>query len=254
MKSKAYRAVDVNTIQTAAWLPSRSEFTSVTAGQDIGKEWIYCILRWGNDDFDRPWKVRNPADIDRLVALLAEVAVGRKLTVAMEPTGTYGDALRQALEKAGIAPQRVSPKHASDYAEAMGQVVGVATACVLWDEMGDPQQYSSGAAYRKGMGLNLAERSSGKWEGKLKLSKRGSAKARRWMYLAALRSVKYEPVKGWYARQKAQRQGEGKPALIGIMRKLALALYRVGGRGEKYDRKQLCQSVMQKAPEQAASA
>jgi hypothetical protein len=37
------------------------------------------------------------------------------------------------------------------------------------------------------MGLNLAERSSGKWQGKLKISKRGSSKVRRWLYMAALR-------------------------------------------------------------------
>ena len=86
------------------------------------------------------------------------------------------------------------------------------------------------------------------------LSKRGSSKVRRWLYLAALRQVQHEPVKGWYARQKAARRGEGKPAVIGIMRKLALALYRVGGRGEKFDRKQLYRSVMQEAPKEAATA
>jgi transposase len=126
---------------------------------------------------------------------------------------------------------------------AMGEVVGVATACVLWSELGAPSAYHCGPAYRKSMGLNLAERSSGKWQGKLKISKRGSSQVRRWMYLAALRWVRTEPVRSWYLRQKAQRRGEGKPALIGVMRKLALALYRVGGRGEKFDQQQLYRSL-----------
>ena len=53
---------------------------------------------------------------------------------------------------------------------ALGQVVGVASACVLWVSVGDPRRYSSGAAYRKAMGLNLAERSSGIYQGQLHIS------------------------------------------------------------------------------------
>ena len=417
MKSRAYRAVDVNCIELASWLPERTEAV-VHAGLDVGKEFIFCTLRWGADDFERPWRVRNPFEVARLAELLGEVGRGRRLLVALEPTGTYGDALRQALQRVGLEVHRVSPKSASDYAEvfdgvpsqhdgkdaavvaelaaqgkswawplsvateaeqemayqvewmdgqrrqmmlwcgrveallsrhwpeatrlmplgsgtllrclatyggprglaaapdalervrswgrhylsadkaqalvdsarqtagvtmgrwdeerlrryaqqiqqcqgetravrrrlraltrdhaalrAMGEVVGVATACVLWVELGNPQAYHCGPAYRKSMGLNLAERSSGKWQGKLKISKRGSSKVRRWLYLAALRWVKAEPVRSWYLRQKAQRRGEGKAAVIGVMRKLALALYRVGGRGDKFDRNQLYHSL-----------
>ena len=417
MKSRAYRAVDVNRIELASWLPERTEAV-VHAGLDVGKEFIFCTLRWGADDFERPWRVRNPFEVARLAELLGEVGRGRRLLVALEPTGTYGDALRQALQRVGLEVHRVSPKSASDYAEvfdgvpsqhdgkdaavvaelaaqgkswawplsvateaeqemayqvewmdgqrrqlllgcgrveallsrhgpeatrlmplgsgtllrclatyggprglaaapdalervqswgrhylsadkaqalvdsarqtagvtmgrwdeerlrryaqqiqqcqgetravrrrlraltrdhaalrAMGEVVGVATACVLWVELDNPRAYHCGPAYRKSMGLNLAERSSGKWQGKLKISKRGSSKVRRWLYLAALRWVKTEPVRSWYLRQKAQRRGEGKAAVIGVMRKLALALYRVGGRGDKFDRNQLYHSL-----------
>jgi len=55
-------------------------------------------------------------------------------------------------------------------------------------------------------------------------------------------------VRSWYLRQKAQRRGEGKPALVGVMRKLALALYRIGGRGETFDRNQLYQSLTSAPP------
>jgi transposase len=111
---------------------------------------------------------------------------------------------------------------------AQAEVVGVVTASVLWHYLGDPRAYSSGAAYRKAMGLNLAERSSGRYQGKLKISKRGSAQVRRWMYLASLRWVKKEPVHSWYVEQKRSRRGEGKGALVAVMRKLAMALYQVG--------------------------
>jgi transposase len=413
MKSKAYRAVDVNRVEIGAWLEERGD-AAVQVGLDVGKEFIFCTLRWDDYDFDRPWRVRNPSEVRRLAELLSAIGQGRRMVVAMEPTGTYGDALRQALERAGLEVHRVSPKNASDFAEmfdgvpsqhdgkdaaviaelaaqgrswawpmpvateveqelafqvewldgqrrqmmlwcgrveallsrhwpeatrvvplcsatllhclrkyggpsglgaatdglervqawggsrlteekaralvegarqtvgvamgswdqerlrryaeqiqncqremragqrrlhvltkghavirGMGEVVGVPTACVLWVELGDPRSFHCGAAYRKAMGLNLAERSSGKWKGKLKISKRGSSTVRRWLYLAALRWVRKEPVHSWYVRQKAQRRGEGKPAVIGVMRKLALALYQVGGRGKVFDREQL---------------
>jgi transposase len=137
--------------------------------------------------------------------------------------------------------------------EAMSEVVGASTACVLWTELGDPGRYHCGSAYRKAMGLNLAERSSGAWKGQLKISKRGSSRARRWLYLAALRWVKREPVRSWYARQMSHRRGAtnrgatkrgaAKPVLVGVMRKLALALYQVAGRGEAFDAQQLYRSL-----------
>ena len=52
-----------------------------------------------------------------MTRLLAELSVSRELKIAMESTGTYGDALRQALGDAGLDVQCVSGKAASDYAE-----------------------------------------------------------------------------------------------------------------------------------------
>jgi transposase len=424
MKSKAYRAVDVKQVDLERLLAEREGRGQVVhAGLDVGKETILATLRWGTNDFDRPWRVRNPFDLARLAELLSAVGRGRCLTVAMEPTGTYGDALRQALERAGVCVHRVSPQKASAYAEvfdgvpsqhdakdaaiiaelaaqgrswpwpmpvateaeqelayqvawmdvqrrqmmswcgqaeallsrhwpeatrivklasgtmlrclaeyggprglasapdaltrvrrwgknylpaekaqalvdsagatagvamgiwdenrlrryaqeiqkcrgemraarrrvceltrdhatirAMGEVVGVPTACVLWVEIGDPSAFHSSAAYRKSMGLNLCERSSGKWQGQLKISKRGSSKARRWLYLAALRWVRREPVRSWYRRQKAARRGQGKAAVVGVMRKLAVALHRVGGRGEAFDRTLLYEGLVAPGP------
>jgi hypothetical protein len=116
MKSKAYRALDVNTIDLALLLQHRHQ-ALVHAGLDVGKDTILCTLRWGTHDFERPWRVRNPGDLTRLTASLQVVGQGRRLIVALEPTGTYGDALRQALQQASLTVHRVSPKAASDYAE-----------------------------------------------------------------------------------------------------------------------------------------
>jgi transposase len=57
-----------------------------------------------------------------LVGLLEALASQRTVTVALEPSGTYGDPLRQALEEAGLAMRRVNPKAAHDYAEVFDGV------------------------------------------------------------------------------------------------------------------------------------
>ena len=419
-KSKAYRALDVNKVNWERVLTGR-ENQDGHLGFDMGKRQILCVLRWGGADFERPWRVQNPSEVRLLAERVAYLSEGRRLVVAMEPTGTYGDALRQALAEVGVVTHRVSPKMASDFAEVfdgvpsqhdgkdaavvaelaaqgrcwpwpwcaaneadqemeywvdwlemqrrqmvmwLGQleaqvsrhwpeatrivqlrsgtllavleyyggpqalaadseglgrvrawgrhylgaekaealvasarntagvrqghwdqerlqscarevlacrkkmrqatrrlqalaqgnriiekqaeIVGAATACVLWVHVGDPSGYHCGAAYRKAMGLNLAERSSGQYQGQLKISKRGSASVRRWLYLAALRQVRQEPARSWYERQKEARRGQGKPALVGIMRKLCLALYQVGGRGKKFAREQLFDAQAEK--------
>src|SRR5207249_3660971 len=88
--------------------------------------------------------------------------------------------------------------------QAQGRVVGVPTACVLWAGLGDPRQYTSGAAYRKAMGLNLVEHSSGTYRGQLRISKRGNARVRQWLYMAVLRLLRREGVTDWYQARKRQ--------------------------------------------------
>lgn len=112
--------------------------------------------------------------------------------------------------------------------ERQAEAVGAATACVLWVTVGKPEDYHCGEAYRKAMGLNLKERSSGRHKGKLKITKRGPAMARRWLYFAAMRLAQQPEVRRWYEAKKARDHDRGTGALIGIARKLALALYRVG--------------------------
>jgi transposase len=107
------------------------------------------------------------------------------------------------------------------------EAIGVATASVLWVHLGNPQEYDSGEAYRKAMGLNLKERSSGKYKGRLKITKRGPGAVRRWLYVAAVRLVQNPQVRGWYEAKKERDRGRAGGALVGVMRKLALALYRV---------------------------
>jgi hypothetical protein len=123
--------------------------------------------------------------------------------------------------------------------QAQGRAVGVPTACVLWTCVGDPRDYESGGAYRKAMGLNLVERSSGTYQGQLRISKRGHPRSRQWLYFAALRLVQQAGVKRWFHAKKAKDGQQGKGALVAVMRRLVLALHRVAVHGETFDPRRL---------------
>jgi transposase len=121
---------------------------------------------------------------------------------------------------------------------AQAPAVGLVTACVLWMCLGDPGNYASAAAYRKAMGLNLKERSSGTHQGKLSLSKRGQRLTRKWLYFSALRWMREPSVKRWIQNKKGRDGGSGSKAAVGVMRRLALAAWHAG-QGEAFDPKRL---------------
>jgi transposase len=87
--------------------------------------------------------------------------------------------------------------------------------------------------------LNLAEHSSGTYKGKLRISKRGKAMSRRWLYYAALRWVQDPSVRPWYEGKKARDGQEAKRGLVAVMRKLAKAVHAVGGRGVEFNPRRL---------------
>jgi transposase len=413
MSSRAYRSTRVNDVDWER-IARGKEGLGVTVGIDVGKRSLWAVCRWPDSRFERPWRVDNPVEIPALLGLLQRMGVGRKLVVAMESSGTYGDALRQALGDAKIEVQRVSNKASHDYAEvfdgvpsqhdgkdaavvaelaamgksrpweyqpasdweqeltywvermvchrqilttwqgrlegliarhwpeatgvlklssvtllrvlerygdprafasdpeapkllakwggsfltpeksqrlgacagssvgvrvgnwqrrqiqeyaqqalgarkevdgakrrlrvlaksnavirAQGQAVGVGTACVLWTEVGDPRLYGAAGAYRKAMGLNLVERSSGEYKGRLRISKRGSSRVRQWLYFAALRQIQKAGVRPWYEAKKAQDKDDARRAVVAVMRKLAVALYHVGINNEEFQPRRL---------------
>jgi transposase len=413
MVSKAYRATRVNDVRWKE-LVRGNEGVGITLGIDVGKRDLWPVCRWDSGRIERPWRVKNPEEIPTLIALIQQMSRDRKLVVAMESSGTYCDALRQALSDARIAVLRVSNKASHDYAEifdgvpsqhdgkdaaviaelaglgkaqpwdyqapsewdqelsywvewmvaqrriltgwqgrlealvarhwpeatrelkltsvtllralehygdpkklaadsdaaerlcswggvflapdkaerlvkeacssvgvrvgqwerrqikkyarealsarqrvkdaerrlrelavgnkvleAQGNVVGIATACVLWTCVGDPGKYHAAAAYRKAMGLNLKERSSGAYQGQLRISKRGSSRARHWLYLAALRLVQHSEVRPWYEAKKSRNEDAARKVVVAVMRKLALALHHIGVKGERFQPRRL---------------
>ena len=136
----------------------------------------------------------------------------------------------------------------------LGQVVGLTTASVCWAYLGDPRQYHSGKAYVKAMGLNLKERSSGRFQGQLKISKRGSSRPRRWLYFAALRKIQTPWLRPWYEAKKLRQGNNGQRTIVAVMRKLALALYQVAKQDVAYSDERLVPGAARYQPRPSSTA
>lgn len=123
----------------------------------------------------------------------------------------------------------------------LSDVLGKVTTALLVAERLDPRDYAHSRSYCKAVGLNLKERSSGQHQGELKLSKRGSAQARRDLYLATLRLIQRDAtVRAWYDRKVQAQGGRGKPkVVVALMRKRTRALWPVA-RGQAFDAQKLC--------------
>ncbi len=138
----------------------------------------------------------------------------------------------RAFKKAKLTVERLS---ADTPARALAPVVGSTTAAVIFTEVGNPNAFRSVAGFVKAMGLNLREKSSGKTKGQLKLTKRGPARVRHYLWLAVHRWVQRDPIaRAWYQSKKARDGGRASRAVVAMMRKLAKALFHVG-RGAEFD-------------------
>ena len=119
--------------------------------------------------------------------------------------------------------------HSEPGLERQAAVVGKVTAVVLRCALGNPRDYPNAASYLKAAGLNLEERSSGKHQGQLKITKRGPGLARSYLYLASLRLIAHEePARCWYAAKVVRDGGLKGKAITALTRKLTKALWHVG--------------------------
>jgi transposase len=119
----------------------------------------------------------------------------------------------------------------------MGLTIGSVTTAILIGLHLDPRHFGCARSYLKALGLNLKEKSSGQDHGKLTLTKRGSALARKYLYFAALRLIKSDPVVSAWYRSKVDPRAKSK-TVIAFMRKLAKALWHIA-RGQRFDARKL---------------
>ncbi len=113
---------------------------------------------------------------------------------------------------------------------------GAKTVAVLRAELGDVSRFERTDHVIAYAGLDLEVKQSGKWKGQTKLSKRGSGRLRRILYMAAVRSLsrKDSAFATYYQRLRA-RGMKGRQALIAVMRKMLAVAYRLLKTQEMYD-------------------
>ena len=215
-------------LQSATLLEALMEYGG-PQGLSSAKGAAEQLSRWGG-------KFLSEKKIESLLSSARSTCGIRQTVVDKERLRECARQLRLALREVSRAERELKCLSQGDEELCrQGKAVGLVTACVLRSELGRASTYGSGEAYRKAMGLNLKERSSGKYQGQLRLTKRGSSRCRRWLYFAALREVQKPSVHCWYARKKSRDSDRGKKGLVGVMRKLALALYRVSVEDVAYD-------------------
>ena len=411
MVSRRYKRQSIKSVVWDALVSKAMDSGEAIVGADVGKDAIVVSVRWKDRSHERPWSVKNSSEIRRLIDVLLLMKQVCSVRLAMESTGTYGDALRHAATKAGIDVVRVSGKVVSDYREVydgvpsqhdgkdaamiaelaghgkvkpwpyaerteleqkvglelkrieawkkeaaqwrgrlearlarhwpeldklfdltlatpmkllqkyaspaavaanakearsdmsqwsrkrleptvidkviesaettMGvpmteedqvwlqevvseicerekkisaaerrlrelvkndkqverlKAIGVTTICLIITRVGDPRNFGSSGAFLKAMGLNLKEMSSGRHQGRLAITKRGSSVARQYLYLVAWRAVQQPAVKQWYnAKIQRDQSCRKAKALVGVMRKLARAIWHVAHHEEEFD-------------------
>lgn len=113
---------------------------------------------------------------------------------------------------------------------------GPKTTAVLRAELGDVQRFADSDAAVAYVGMDVRVRQSGKWRGQRKLSKRGSGRVRRVLYIAAVRSLtRADSAFGSYYRHLVAQGVPKMGALMGVMRKMVVVAYWLLKNGGRYD-------------------
>lgn len=148
----------------------------------------------------------------------------------------------EADQEGGEGAEQDSDEDADKPSSEIGRLRGFGgtkLAGALIAKMGAPSEYESASHYEKAAGLNLKERSSGKRQGELAITKRGPGEVRHYLFMLACRRVQAGArgcpyVRAWYQERLRRNGGNRLKGLVAVMRKLIGALYHIG-RGDPYD-------------------
>lgn len=115
MGKRRYRAVRVKCLSMDRVMEG-VEGQELIVGLDAAKEEFVAALRVRGEGVIQTVKWRHPGESLEAVELLSSLPAA-SLEVALEPTSSYGDAVRGLLLGEGIGVYRVSPKRAHDLRE-----------------------------------------------------------------------------------------------------------------------------------------
>jgi len=116
MRKHLYRATALQRLDVEK-LQNKVIERDCVLGIDVAKEDFAAVLMDGRRQVLEAIKWQHPGETPALVELFTERLRFATLEVAMEPSGTYGDALRALWLGRGIPVYRVSPKRTHDAAE-----------------------------------------------------------------------------------------------------------------------------------------
>ncbi|ETT55813.1 MULTISPECIES: IS110 family transposase [Paenibacillus] len=183
------------------------------------------------------WKqyVKRHAGVKRaeLLISLAKSSVG-----ATQALHAYKLHLGQLLEEYDLAQRQLEQiEHELrlilkriPYAQKLLEIRGiyVTNLAGVLGEAGDLSGYTHGNALLRHAGLNLAEASSGKWRGKMVLSKRGRPRLRHFLYLMTMSMVMTNPeiraAHRYNVEEKKLKKMKSIMKLIGKVARMLVAL------------------------------
>lgn len=116
MKKRRYKATNVKQVNWER-VSAQTQGQRIIFGIDVAKEDFFAVLMKVDQSVLETVKWVHPQQTRELVAHLVQDLQGADLEVVMEPSGTYGDALRSYLSKLGLSVHQISPKRVHDAAE-----------------------------------------------------------------------------------------------------------------------------------------
>lgn len=115
-KKRRYKSISVNDKRVPALLEALPK-GRVIVGIDIAKTRQFAALMSSDGTVHGILRWEHPAESPQFMELLREMNARCEVETAMEPSSTYGDAIRSAILDAGMPVFRVNPKRTHDAAE-----------------------------------------------------------------------------------------------------------------------------------------
>src|SRR6476661_6156813 len=122
MKTKrTYSTVDVERLDVATLLPMLTLGCIVAI--DVAKTKFVAAIATAAGEALKLVRFEHPRQTSLFLRVLAALCRGdQKPAIVMEPTGTYGDAVRYQCHQLGLSVHMMPPKHTHDFAEILDGV------------------------------------------------------------------------------------------------------------------------------------
>ncbi len=162
MKKHSYQTTAVKAANWARLAEQTAPERRVVFGVDVAKQIFVGALMKGDRTVLVTLKWCHPEETRELVDQLVTAVGVERLEVVLEPSGTYGDALRGCLQASGVAVFRMSPKRTHDAREIYDGVPSLhdAKAAYLVGRLhldGVSQRWWEPAAQRRELSAAVAE-------------------------------------------------------------------------------------------------